>query len=113
MLYETLAQPMILFFVVVVGFLCGVVFDIRKFLAKYLCENNKWANLVLDFLATLVVGAIFFLLILKINYGEIRLWQILFFVASLMLERVSVGKLVAKGLSLCYNFFSKKFKKKG
>lgn len=112
MLYETLAQPMILFFVVVVGFLCGIVFDVRKFLFN-LCEKNRWAGLVLDFVATIFVGAIFFLLILKINYGEIRLWQILFFVASLVLERVTIGKLVAKWLSLCYNFFSKKFKKKG
>lgn len=110
MLYETLSQPLILLYVIVVGFLSGVVFDIATFLLT-IFKQNKFLRHLLDFICTSVVCGIFFLLIFNLNYGEIRLWQVVCFVVSVVIERLSIGKLVAKGLLVCYTFFIKKLKK--
>ena len=48
---------------------------------------------------------------IKVAFGEIRLWQILCFAASFALQRATVGRLLAKGLAVCYNSLSKKLKK--
>lgn len=110
MLYETLAQPAILLYVLIAGFFSGIVFDCATFLFVLL-DKNKVVRFILDFLATVIVAFILFMLILKISYGEIRLWHILFFSMALFLERATIGKLVAKGILLCYNFFVKILRK--
>jgi len=110
MLYETLAQPAILLYVLIVGFLSGIVFDCATFLFVVL-DKNKVVRFILDFLATILAMFILFVLILKISYGELRLWHILFFSMALFLERATIGKLVAKGIMLCYNFVVKILRK--
>lgn len=102
MLYETLLQPEILFWIVLTGFLTGIVFDVAKFIC-FLCENNKVVRFILDIVATFFACFVLFCVVLKLSYGEIRVWHILCFFASLLFERASIGKLVAKALGLCYN----------
>ena len=106
MLYETLSQPLILLQILGVGFLSGVVFDLNTFF-YILCDKNKIARFILDILSTLIVFIIFFLLILNIAYGEIRVYQIAVFVIALAVERLTIGKLVAKAIFVCYNFCRK------
>lgn len=103
MLYETIAQPIYLFWICLSGFASGIIFDFATFF-YLLFEKNKIARFILDILATILVAFVFFILILNICYGEIRLWQILFFTMSFCLERATIGKLVAKAIYLCYNF---------
>lgn len=110
MLYETLAQPLILFYVLIFGFLSGVIFDFATFLHT-LFGSNKVVRFILDFVATFLCFVVLFFVILTFAYGELRLWHILFFVASLLLERATIGKLVAKAISVCYNFFVKILRK--
>ncbi|MDD4815865.1 MAG: spore cortex biosynthesis protein YabQ [Clostridia bacterium] len=110
MLYETLLQPLILLQILGVGFLSGIVFDFNTFF-YVLCDKNKIARLVLDIVSTLVVFVIFFLLILNISYGEIRFYQAIFFVLALWIERLTIGKLVAKAIFVCYNFCGKIMRK--
>lgn len=110
MLYETLSQPLILLQILGVGFLSGVVFDLNTFF-YILCDKNKIARFILDILSTLAVFVVFFLLILNIAYGEIRVYQIAVFVIALAVERLTIGKLVAKAIFVCYNFCGKVLRK--
>jgi len=110
MLYETLSQPLILLQILGVGFISGVVFDLNTFF-YVLCDKNKTARLILDIVSTLIVFVIFFFLILNIANGEIRFYQIVFFVLALAIERLTIGKLVAKAITVCYNFCGKVLRK--
>ena len=101
-LYETLAQPSILLWVVTAGFMSGFIFDIANALWRA-SKSNKIIRFVLDFTATIVSAGVLFFVILKTAYGDWRLWQILFFTASLLLQRATIGKLLAKKLFMCYN----------
>ena len=110
MLYETLMQGQILLWLLLSGFLCGFIFDLARFFHA-LCEYNKWIRHILDFFATLMASGVFFVVVLNVAFGVIRLWQILCFAASFALQRATVGRLLAKGFAVCYNSLSKKLKK--
>ena len=110
MLYETLSQPQIFLWIILAGFAAGLLFDVAKFFHA-LCDFNKCVGHILDFVCTLAVCFVFFLLITFVSFGEFRVWQILCFLAAFFLERFGVGKFVAKGLDVCYNALTKKSKK--
>ena len=105
-LYETLSQGTLLFVLLASGFACGFLFDFIKLLTK-----NKIFQNILDFFAVIISFIVLFLLVLLFSYGQMRLWHILVFVASVALQRASCGHLLAKITSVCYNFFHKKIKK--
>lgn len=109
-LYETLGQPELLMILCLVGFASGIIFDFANFV-YFLCDKNKFARIVLDVVASLVCFVIFFVVVLNLNYGDFRVWQILFFVASLLIQRAFMGKVLAKVFEICYNYFIKKLKK--
>lgn len=104
MLEETLAQPLILVMLMLFGFLSGVIYDASNSIWK-LAGKNKIFRHFLDFFATLFVCAFFFLVVLKFNFGEFRLYEPLVFFSFLGLERITIGKIVEKFLDLCYKQF--------
>ena len=109
MLYETLFQPQLLFWLCLAGTACGFLFDFKILLMSFL--KKKVFGHILDFVITLFIGGVLFLLILNLWYGEMRLWHILVFVASLLLQQASLSKLLAKTITVCYNSLSKKIRK--
>lgn len=105
MLYETLSQPLILFFLLLGGFCSGLVFDVANLIfygIKTTPKLKEFFRHILDFVCTIIVGIIFFVFVLKLCYGEIRFYQVLFFYLALFLERKLIGKYVAKMINLCY-----------
>ncbi len=106
MLGETLSQPFIFLMLILFGFGSGIIFDISNFIWK-LSKCNKVLKHFLDFFATIFVFIIFFVCILNFNYGELRFYEFLVFFAFFAIERFSIGKLVEKIISLCYNQFIK------
>ena len=99
LLYETLSQPIILLCVITAGFLSGFVFDAANALFR-LSNRNKIFRHVLDVMAVFVCGFVFFAVILTVNYGDLRVYELLFFVAFLLLQRATIGKLLAKTLKI-------------
>ena len=110
MLYETLLQPQILFYISLLGFACGFLFDVKNFLMIFL--RKKFFGHILDFVFTLLCAFLLMLLILDIWFGQVRLWHILAYASSLAIQRFTLGKLLAKKLEVCYNSLSKKSKSK-
>ena len=110
MLYETLNQPKLLIIFIIVGFGCGLVYDIGNFI-KFLFNNKKIANVILDILETSVVLSVVFIVNLNFNYGQIRLFPILIFLIFFVIERYTIGKIIAKIYISCYNLLTKLNKK--
>lgn len=104
LLYETLSQPLIFIIILSFGFLSGLVFDLRNYLC-FLFAKNKIVSVILDTVATILVCFIFLLGNLYFNFGQFRFYVILGFVIGLSIERVTLGIIVGKICSWCYNKF--------
>lgn len=104
LLYETLSQPVIFLIILLVGFACGLIFDARNYIC-FLCNKNKVVCHLTDFFAGLLSFAIFFLSIGKLNFGQLRVYLALGFAVGLIIERFSVGLIIAKVANWCYTLF--------
>lgn len=107
MLYPTLNQPLMFLLLVVVGFIGGVIFDIFNIITTML-GNDKYSHHFFNFLAVLVSFALLFIVNLKFNYGQFRLYVIAIFLAGFFLERVISKFLWTKLIKKCYSIFSRK-----
>lgn len=102
LLYETLSQPLIFIIILSFGFLSGLIFDLRNYLC-FLFAKNKIVSIILDIVATILVCFVFLIGNLYFNFGEFRFYVILAFVIGLLIERVTLGIIVGKVCSWCYN----------
>lgn len=105
-LYETLNQPIILLYLIILGFLSGLFFDFA-YIISFLCNKNKLITNILLFFSTLLSFFTLFMLNLKINYGQFRVFIFIVFFLFLFLERISLGKVIAKTQIWCYTTFTK------
>ena len=114
MLYETLSQPKVFIFLFLIGFLCGFIFDFFT-LFNFFCNKNKITRQLFIFLGTILSFIIFTESNLCINYGDMRFFPFFAFFGAMILQRISLGKILAKFMDKCYNFLcnlGKRFKGK-
>ena len=109
MLYETLSQPQIVLFVVLFGFLSGIIFDLQKLFKKSI--KNRFFDYFSSFFCVFLTILIYFFVNLKINYGEFRFYILLMFFLSLAFERLFIGNLLENLLRKWYNKLTEKMKK--
>lgn len=100
-LFETLSQPLLFLILFSIGFCCGFLFDLRSYIV-FLLNKNKVAEIILDVLFSVGTCAIFFFSCLRFNYGELRFFLILAFVSGFLIQRFSLGRLIAKVIEKCY-----------
>jgi len=106
MLYETLSQPKIFLLLLIFGFLSAFLFDVSKLL-NYFFNQNKITKQILLFISTFLCFVIFTECNLWLNFGDVRLFAFMGFFLGMILQRISVGKLLAKIMDKCYNFLIK------
>ena len=113
MLYPTMNQPLVVLMVFLAGIASGVCFDIAKVLT-FLSGKDKYSKAIFEFLATIISLFMLFLVNLKFNYGQFRLYVLLIFALSLIIEQFFLQLLWTKLLSKCYNrhIWKKKDKRK-
>ena len=109
MLYETLSQPQIVLFVVLFGFLSGIIFDLQKLFKKSI--KNRFFDFFSSFFCVFLTILIYFFVNLKLNYGEFRFYILLMFFLSLAFERLFIGNLLENLLRKWYNKLTEKMKK--
>lgn len=100
-----------LFIMLICGFaitaVCGLIFHFPV-IKRHLALKN-----LSNFLQTILVFATFMFSILYINLGEFRLFLLIGYAFGIILERITLGKLFAKGYVWVYNkleIFYKRFK---
>lgn len=82
MLYPTLSQPIVFLCLAAAGLVCGLLFEIKRFISSF------WFKHIFDFFMVIFSAGIFFVLNLHLNYGQFRFWTIFTFVLVIILERV-------------------------
>ena len=102
MLYETLSQPKIFFLLLLFGFLSGFVFDLTTLL-NYFFNQNKITRQIFLFLSSFITLIIFTECNLWLNFGDVRFFAFFGFFLGIILQRLSIGKLLAKFMDKCYN----------
>lgn len=105
-LFETANQPLLLLYCILGGFLSGLFFDISGLLC-FLCKKNKLIGIICDIISTFLCFCVAFTICYVLNFGQFRMFIPIIFWVFVYLERISIGKLVAKGYSKCYNGFVK------
>lgn len=106
MLYETLSQPKTFVILFLIGFLSGGIFDIFALL-NYFFNKSKITRQIFIFLGTVLSFLIFSESNLTFNYGNMRFFPFFTFFGALLIERLSIGKILAKFMDKCYNFLCK------
>lgn len=110
MLFETLSQTQIFWNLALIGFVSGFIFDLSTYVV-FLCKKNKIVKILFDFFATILVFLCFYFIVSKIDYGTIRLYHLFAFFAFFAIQRISLGKIIAKFFDWCYNIFIKTLQK--
>ena len=110
MLYETLNHPSLLLLFIGTGIAGGSVFDVGNYV-KFLLSYKNISNIIIDFLETSLCLFMLFFVNLKYNYGQLRLFPLLIFLIVFSLERITIGKMLAKFYTTCYNLIRKAIKR--
>ncbi len=106
MLYQTLSQPVILLWLILGGIFCGILWDVKTIFC--ILFNNKIAKHFFEFFACFCAILLLFTLNLKLNFGELRIYFLLIFVISFILERFISKNFLAKPIAKCYNKMKEK-----
>lgn len=100
-LFSTLTQLNVFLFMVYFGLLSGVFYEVIYFLRKTL--HFKVFEILGDIVFVSSSALLFVFAINYSNFGQLRLFLFVGFVLGFVLERISIGFLVAKFLEFIYN----------
>lgn len=104
LLFETLSQPLAFLLTFSVGFGSGFLVDLQNYIL-FLCNKNKIVGVVLDVIVSVLCSIVFLICVLSFNFGEFRFYLSIAFVCGLLLQRFSLGLIIAKIALWCYNLF--------
>ena len=110
MLFETLLQGKIFLCTLYFGLVCGILLTIKKIVDRSL-KNKKVIVIITDVLSFVLSTVLFLICINLFNFGEIRLYEVVGFVTGIILQQISLDKLVEKFLQMLYNIIVKLFAK--
>lgn len=96
---------------ILIGLIIGAVYGILNIATNI--KKNIILQIISDFVFCTITTFTFIVAINYINMGEIRLFLCVGYVIGITLERITIGKLFAKGFKWVYNglkILGKKFK---
>jgi len=83
-----------------IGFSVGIMYGILKNTINI--KKNIVIQTIIDTLITISAAIILIILINIINMGEIRLYLLISYFLGILIERITFGKLFAKGFKFVY-----------
>lgn len=95
MLYPTLNQPYVFIMMFLTGLACGLFFDASNFLAQ-LFNKNKIITQILYTISTFLSIFTLFFVNLDVNFGQFRIFIVLTFLFSFLIERWTIGNFLNK-----------------
>lgn len=107
MLYEVTAQPTVFLWMMLTGFACGFLFDLKNILL-FFAKRKVILSHFLMFFAIFLTFFAFFYVNLQKNYGEFRLFAVLAFLLSIAIQRFFAVNFLAKPLAKCYHIIKGK-----
>ena len=92
-----------------IGFLMGILYGIIN--APNLIKKRLPFRIIVDLIFTMICSIIFIISINLVNLGEFRFFLIIGYLLGILLERITLGKLFAKGYKIVYNSIVNLFKR--
>jgi len=92
-----------------VGFVLGIIYGLFNISSRI--KSRYFLQIITDFLFVVIFSGTFFILINIINMGEIRLFLAIGYLFGFYIERITLGKLFAKGYIKMYNILRNLFRK--
>lgn len=84
------------------GIICGAIYSVLGF-SKKVVKNNLFIGNIIDIIAVLICGFVFYFFVLKYNLGEVNLFMVLFFVVGLIILQIFIKNSFARLLRVVYN----------
>lgn len=91
------------------GFFVGILYSLINIPTRI--KKNLLLQIIIDILFSILCSFIFLILINIINQGELRFFLLIGYVLGFIIERITLGKLFAKGYQNMYNLIVKVIKK--
>lgn len=82
------------------GILIGLVYELFNITNKI--RKNLIIQVIFDLIWTIFSTILFIILVNKINMGQVRLFLFIGYLLGFIIERITLGKLFAKGFTLVY-----------
>ena len=92
-----------------IGGIIGVFYGL--FSIPTLITKKVYLRIIIDLLSTISATTIFIIAINYINMGQIRLFLLLGYCLGIIIERITLGKLFAKGYKFVYTNIVKQLKR--
>jgi len=92
-----------------IGIGLGIIYGILNIFARI--KKNIVVQIISDILFSTIAFLTFILMINLINMGQFRMFLLIGYLLGFYLERITLGKLFAKGYKKLYNFIVKVLKK--
>lgn len=87
--------------VFLIGIIMGIIYGIISIIPNL--SKNIIVKIISDLMFSLLTSIIFLFLVLKINLGQFRLFLLIGYIIGITFERLTLGKLFAKGYKCVYN----------
>ena len=97
-------------FMLYVGICMGILYDMFWYIRKI--YNTKFVTIILDIIFALVYTATFVFGLQYCNYGQFRVFLLLTNIFGFVLQKITMGDLVAKFIKFIYNLIIKIFGKR-
>ena len=92
-----------------IGIILGILYGILNIINNI--KEYVLIRIFCDIIFTVTATLTFVFLVQKINFGSIRGYLLIGYILGFIVERISIGKLFAKGYKKVYNFIVKGSKK--
>ena len=92
-----------------IGIILGIFYGILNIINNI--KEYVFIRILCDIIFTVTATITFILLVQKINFGSVRGYLLVGYILGFIVERISIGKLFAKGYKKVYNFVIKSSKK--
>ena len=87
----------------IAGIIAGFIYEVGV-LIRFLLKNKIWFTVIVDFFVACFMGVCFVFAEFKYLNFVISFYSVSFFVFGIILERISIGFLLAKNLFRIYNY---------
>ena len=92
-----------------IGIIIGAIYGILNIITTI---NRKLVfQIIIDFITSIIATFTLIITINYINMGQFRVFLVLGYLLGIIIERITLGKLFAKGYKFVYNNIVKSFKK--
>ena len=91
------------------GVVCCFVYNLFS-LFKKIAKNNLIVGIFVDIVSCLISGLIFVVFIFKYTFGQILVYEVLFFVFGIVILQIFIKNSFARAIRVVYNKINNKMK---